>query len=526
MKRFVTMVLAVVLLIGCLPAGVEATQTSALGMAPIGADGYKTMTTSQMMLDVLKVTEGFSATPYWDYAQWTIGFGSYAGSRDYDTKPDLTVTPAEAEEMLKTQLANSYEKYVNNYCMKIGKQPSQNQFDALVSFTYNLGSSWMSGSMVNTWLRNPTTEMDMVNAMGRWVRAGDRMLYGLVQRRIREAIIFLKGEYYLPSKPDASHCVKTNLKVISNDDLPYYASVVYQYGFVHNGHAVGNGHEIGYFAIGETYDSLHIPTREGYRFAGWQLTKRDGNRITGGGLVDASTVVKDNLELTAVWTEDPLAPTDPTDPSDPSEPTEPSQPTVPSEPEPVKDPFPFEDVPEDEWYRVSVEFVYDNDLMNGMTQTHFYPNSSMSRGMLVTVIYRIAGTPELTEEQKGAFEDTAGKYYTDAVDWAKANGIVNGITDTLFCPDRNVTRQEAVAIFHRYCIQYLKLEATEDASLDRFADAQQVSAYAQEAMAWAVGAELVAGSKDGGELYLSPKVDLNRCQSATMLMRLVTQIIP
>ena len=137
MKRVLTMALAVIMLIACFPMSVLAVETALtqadgkpLSMNPIGAAGYKTMTTSQKMLDVLKVMEGFHATPYWDYSQWTIGYGSKAESKDQ------TVTPEEAERLLKEQLAANYEKTVNNFCSKIGKQPTQNQFDALVSFTY------------------------------------------------------------------------------------------------------------------------------------------------------------------------------------------------------------------------------------------------------------------------------------------------------------------------------------------------------------------------------------------------------
>lgn len=524
MKRFVTMLMAVVLLMGCIPIHICAAQTTPLGMPAIGEDGYKKMSTSQMMLDVLKVTEGFSANPYWDYAQWTIGFGSYAGSRDYNTKPNITVTPEEAEELLKQQLAASYEKYVNDYCKRIGKQPTQNQFDALVSFTYNLGSSWMSGSMLNSWLRNPTNELDLVNAMGRWVRAGGTMLYGLAQRRVREAIIFLKGEYYLPYKPSANHCVKSNLKVISNDDLPYYASVIYQYGFTYNGNSAGAGHEIAYYEIGKAYGSFDLPTRDGYQFKGWKITKRDDRRVEGSSLIDAVTVAKDNLELTAVW--ELITELPDNDPDSPDEPTAPTEPTVPTEPEPSKDPFRFEDVPVDAWFRTSVEFAYDADLMMGISDTAFDPYGSMTRGMLVAVLYRLDGSPEASEDSLHVFSDTNGQYYTEAVAWAKENGIVYGVTDDLFCPDWVVTRQDAVAIFQRYCVDYLGMDSVVEGDLSRFDDAGKISDYAVEPMRWAVGVGLVAGAQEGRQLLLSPKANLNRCQSAAMLTRLVTQIIP
>ena len=241
MKRMITLALALVMLLGCFPFSVSAnehlnisepTQPSEpvveekpLGMAPIGLGGYQDMTSSQMLLDMIKVMEGFSATPYYDYAQYTVGYGCNASQPEGFIN---SITPEEAEELLKREMAAKYEKYVNNYCRKLGKQPTQNQFDALVSFTYNVGTSWMSGSRVDLWLKNPSTELEMVNAMGQWCRAGGQLMFALAQRRIREAIIFLKGEYSLPYAPTKDHNVKSDLRVISPGALPYYTSVIYQ----------------------------------------------------------------------------------------------------------------------------------------------------------------------------------------------------------------------------------------------------------------------------------------------------------
>lgn len=497
------MFLAIVIVLGCLPVSAQAAQTQ-LGMSSIGSSGYKTMTTSQKMLDMLKVTEGFSATPYWDYAQWTIGYGCYAGSRDYSSRPNITVTPDEAEELLKKQLVE-YEGYVNNYCRKIGKQPSQNQFDALLSFTYNLGSGWMyQECRLDTWLRNPSTEIELVNAMGQWVRAGGEILYSLVQRRMREAIVFLKGEYSLHTTPTANHNVKSNLPVIPNGALPYYSSVIYQYDYATDSVAKGNGNAVAYFHTGGKYSELLVPTRNGYNFAGWKTTRINDDKTSSGAMVTSSTTVQKNLELTAVWTTGQVPDTGNT-------------PSV---------TLPFSDVPANAWYRESVEFVYEFEYMVGGPDGKFDPNGKMTRGMLVSVLYRIdGGNYQVTDAQRAVFNDIAGKYYTDAIAWAYANGIVSGVGNGKFAPDDTVTRQDAIAIFYRYCVNYLELSRDPGGTLQGFADIGSVSGYAYDPMRWAVSVGLVQGADVNNKLCLLPMSELTRAEAAALLTRCVTDIL-
>ena len=550
MKRILTFALAIVMLLGCLPFGAYANEAAdatepaeeqTLGMASVGAGGYQEMTSSQMLLDMIKVMEGFSATPYDDYSQKTIGYGCNANQPEGYIS---SITPEEAEELLKRVLARTYEKQVNNFCRKIGKQPSQNQFDALVSFTYNLGSAWMSGSRLERWLKNPTTELELVNAMGQWCRAGDDLLFALAQRRIREAIMFLKGEYSLPYAPTKDHNVKSDIPVISNGALPYYTSVIYQYDYSTSSVKQGCGHAVQYFFIGGNYDSLKIPTRDGYQFSGWKITRINGNKTTIGGMVDAMTVVETNLELTALWTEvtvgegdqdvqlpetevpeedipsesEPVEETEPTEETDPNEETDPGQ----QEPE---DDFIFTDVTADAWYREAVEFVYENGYMNGVAEDKFDPQGTMSRGMLVTVLYRMDGEPEVTDEEREAFDDIAGMYYTDAVAWAKANGIVNGISERAFDPDRNVSRQDAVAILYRFCVEYQGISGDEAEELSEFLDAAEVAEYAEAPMSWAVAVGLINGTITTDGLCLNPLHNLSRCENAAILMRFVREIL-
>lgn len=522
MKRILTIALSIFLLIGCLPVSASA-DGQAPGLSSVGPGGYQTMTTSQKMLDVLKVMEGFHATPYWDNSQYTVGYGSYAESKD------MKVTPEEAEQLLITQLregyttsdgktSKGYEQYVNEFCEDIGKQPTQNQFDALVSFTYNLGSGWMNGSRLATWLKEASTEIELVNAMGQWCRAGGKLMFSLAQRRVREAIIFLKAEYYYPSTPTDDHNVKSDLKVVSNSKLPYYASVIYQYGYDTDAVKMGYGNAVEYFAYGSTYGALPVLERDGHEFSGWTITKINNSTDDSGTVVTNSTVVEKNLELTAIWDQGAYGVTPPVVGPAPSDPTEP-KPTDP-------DGFPFTDVLEDAWYREAVEFVYEHGLMNGMDKTSFQPNGTMTRGMLVTVLYRMDGSPAVTDEQRAAFDDIAGQYYTSAIAWAKANGIVKGITDNEFRPNDEVTREQAVAIFYRYCVEYCKVGGGKTIDLSgNFADVDEVSSYAVEPMKWAAAVELITGMPENGGIYLNPKDSLTRAQSAMILMRCLEDIL-
>ena len=117
-------------------------------------------------------------------------------------------------------------------------------------------------------------------------------------------------------------------------------------------------------------------------------------------------------------------------------------------------------------------------------------------------------------ETASAFTDVAeGQWYTDAVAWAAANGIVNGVSETEFAPNQNITREQAAAILYRYVTEYLKAEAVEGAELN-YTDADQISDYATEAVAWATAAELFAGFPDGS---IQPKGTLTRAQMAKLL---------
>ncbi|MBR7179315.1 MAG: S-layer homology domain-containing protein [Oscillospiraceae bacterium] len=491
-------------------------------MADIPADGkYQTMSTSQEMIDVIKDFEGFRSKAYWDNSQWTVGYGTRASGSD------VTVTRAEAERLLRKALADTYEPIVNDFCKKNGKQPTQQQFDALLDLTYNAGGSWTTGSSVPDAVLNSVTALDLVKGFGAWSRSGGSVSYVHVNRRIREALIYLYGEYYLAY---GNQDCKSDLEVVGNDDLPHFKVVI----FKTNSGKLSNGKTdyAAYYPVGDYYRAFVDATRSGYTLVGWKITKRSNDSVSDGERISIWDTVEENLELTAVWesgtfeVEPEKPPVDYEEPAEPTEPepTEPEMEQMPSV-EIDMDRLPFSDVPENAWFRDAVSYVYRNEFMNGTSSTTFNPNGAMTRGMLVTVLYRIDGAMPVTDAERACFNDIGGAYYTDAVAWAYANGIVNGVTANTFAPDRIVTRQEAVTIFYRYCVDYSMAGVDSDFELNGFADREHVAGFAMDAFTWAVATGLVEGSQTKDGYCLNPTGNLNRAQAATLLQRCVEDIM-
>lgn len=166
------------------------------------------------------------------------------------------------------------------------------------------------------------------------------------------------------------------------------------------------------------------------------------------------------------------------------------------------------------WYRDSVEFCSNAGLMNGMGGGKFQPQTVMTRAMLVRVLYNLSGTKCASH---GFADVPEGKWYTDAINWAAENGIVNGTDATHFAPDLPVTREQMVTILYRYASKFAAFDVNEDA-YQSFDDAQTVSGYAKAAMGWAVASGLING-KGGNNLV--PRGQATRAEIATVLTRFV-----
>ena len=174
----------------------------------------------------------------------------------------------------------------------------------------------------------------------------------------------------------------------------------------------------------------------------------------------------------------------------------------------------YNDVKAGDWYANAVNYVTLTGLMNG-TGDGFSPNLAINRGMMVTVLYRMAGSPEVTAENP--FTDVpVDTWYTDAVIWASENDITAGTSDTTFSPTNSLTREQLATFFYRFADfeNPDPIEITGD--LTGFTDAGQVASYATDAMKWAIGEGLISGTT---ETTLSPKATATRAQVATILMR-------
>ena len=173
----------------------------------------------------------------------------------------------------------------------------------------------------------------------------------------------------------------------------------------------------------------------------------------------------------------------------------------------------FTDVDVSLWYHEGVDFVVANEFMKGMSDTLFQPNGTLTRGQLVTILHRMAGTPEAKAESP--FTDVvSSQYFFDAVAWAYEAKIAQGISDTTFAPNAPVTREQLVTFLYRYA-QYQEADVSAQSSLTGYPDAAGLSSYAQIPMAWAVEQKLVWGI-DG---KLNPKGTATRAQIATIIQR-------
>ena len=181
----------------------------------------------------------------------------------------------------------------------------------------------------------------------------------------------------------------------------------------------------------------------------------------------------------------------------------------------------FTDVSETAWYKNSVDYAVEHGLMNGTGTNTFEPESTMTRAMLVTVLWRYAGAPK---PGANPFTDVPnGKWYTDAVAWAAENGVVNGVGDGKFEPDGSVTREQMATILYRYA-QKTGIDTSKHTELSAFPDASRVSAYARTPMQWIVAEGVIGGSRENGQDWLNPQGNATRAEVATILMRFIENV--
>ncbi len=174
---------------------------------------------------------------------------------------------------------------------------------------------------------------------------------------------------------------------------------------------------------------------------------------------------------------------------------------------------PFTDVPSDSWYVNFVDYAYNHKLMAGTSDTTFAPNQMMTRGMLATVIYSIAGKP--APSKQSPFTDIGNTWYTKAVNWCYGEGIVAGITNTTFAPNHHVTREQMAVIMRQYA-KYMGRDVSGGVSLNGYADSDKIHTYAVDDMQWAVSVGLMTGMSAN---TIAPRHNTTRAQCAVVLQR-------
>ena len=229
----------------------------------------------------------------------------------------------------------------------------------------------------------------------------------------------------------------------------------------------------------DKYDCVsapNAPTRDGFTFTGWYTDKETTK------LYNFSNKVTSNLTLFAGW-------------------------------KPIAVRKNYTDVSVSDWFDEAVQYVSAKNLMQGVSETEFAPNAPLTRAMFVTILHRMENTPEA---QPSSFTDVANDaWYAKAVSWAKANGIVNGVTDTEFAPDETITREQMAAVLYRYAgVKGYDLTAEGELA---YADKKDISDYAASAILWMTNKQIMSGDSD---VTFAPKNTATRAQAAAVFMRI------
>lgn len=489
---------------------------------------------SDQIVDVIKSFEGYSekahkSTPGEKY--YTIGYGHYGA----DVAADMKITEEKAVELLRSDLSDA-ETRVNKFFEQYNLSYPQQVFDAVLSLTYNIGSGWMNDPSYR--IRNclingldKYDDLEIADALGVICRAGDTVYTGLIKRRIKEARILLYGDYTGTSSPN------------------------FVYLNFNAGQGTLNGsNSVKIFAKGKAYGPLPVPYRVGYTFSRWQTA--------GGAVISSSNIANEDLTVNAVWSpgtgqkyaltvsggtgsgsyvEGTPVTISPTSSSfliwcsgdtrvlNTAGKYSLDMPGHALEITAINDyncegktchVAKFIDVPSDYWAHKDIDFVYENNLFKGCSDTEFMPKLSMNRGMLLTVLYRINGSPSVSGLSNPFTDVAPDSYYHDAVVWGYYNHIVNGVSESSFSPIEALTREQLATFLLRYS-NYMGYVSTKSDSLSGYGDADLIADYAFGAVSWAVGCGIINGVTTTS---LSPQTGAERAQVAAMISRFIKNV--
>lgn len=457
MKRYISILLALVMM---------------FTLFPFAAAADSNMQASENVKLTIKSYEGCRLTAYKLPGEdnWTIGWG-HSGP---DVSEGMTISETRAEELFNSDI-KVFENSVNSWNDQYGLNLNQNQFDALVSITYNFGAYWVEANSGDWRLSkyvqagfkdasgNRLPDLEIADAFGVLCSSAGSILPGLITRRINEAEIFLYGNY----STENTHFVYAILNP--------------------NGGTLTSGNRVAIFYKDQPYGSLPAAvSASGQAPSYWAEMDENGKPVTP---ITASTIANKNRSLIAVWNGG-CALGD----------------NCPSKK--------FTDITPDFWAHDAIDYVVSNNMFNGTTGTTFSPGVVMSRGMLVTVLYRLEGSPDVSGIEN-PFSDLADNAYHDAILWASDNRIANGWQDGTFGANGTLTREQLAVFLHRYA-NYKGYDTNNYSDIGGFSDAKDVGEFARESMCWAVGEGIINGTT---ATTLSPKTGANRAQVATMMMR-------
>lgn len=524
MKRFISTVLVIITVLTLLP------------LTAFAESGN--MRASDDIINVIKKFEGFSATAYRNgpnETYLTIGYGHHSS----DVTEDMEISEADAVELLRKDVAR-FEGSVNGFFKKHHLNYSQQVFDAVLSLSFNIGTEWMNDSSyrIRSYLINGVEkydELEVANALGVISVVNASAYPGLIKRRIREAQIMLYGDYSGMNSPDYTYLILNadggefaNGKrvAIYAKEMPYGSLPgAYKKGFVHKGWKTKDGTVIsasdiateplevkaiweegepetysltvtggagsGFYAEGETVSII-----PGNASAGEFLAWRSGgiNIVTeNGGYVFRMPAY--DLSITGLRDYNCTGKICPS--------------------------AGFKDVGPYFWAHDAIDFVYANDLFRGFTDTVFKPNMTMSRGMLITVLYRLNGSPDVSGYDNPFSDVKEDSPYHDAILWGYRNRIAVGYVGGLFSPNTALKREHLAVFLFRYA-NLMGYDTSICGKLDDFTDAELVSEYAAEAMGWAFGNGIINGTSAH---TLGAQDSATRAQVSMMITRFVRNVV-
>lgn len=311
MKRIISWLLVTVTLLSCL-SGV------------CWAQDNVTLRTTEAGIQFIKSREGFSAYRMWDFSQYSIGYGTACGAGDYPNG----ITVEQADILMRKKLAEM-ELKLNAFLEKNGLTLSDHQYDALMSFTYNVGTGWLSGCRLSRYLTSGAyTEIDFASAMGVWCHVGKKIYSGLVLRRIREIQLFLYGDY-------------------SGQESKKYCYLI----FNADGGSVDT--DIYFYPEGSAYGPLQSAIKADRKFLGWFF--ENGTQVT------EASVATENHTVKAKW----------------------------QTPSPAHQAF-F-DLDKNAWYYTYVDELYNDNVINGYTDRSFRPKGVVTVGEALKLLLLSSG---------------------------------------------------------------------------------------------------------------------------------------